>query len=171
MSVIELRKYPDPCLRKKTRAVREFTGELESAVRRMAEIMYLNRGIGLAAPQVGLDESLIVVDIGEGLNIFVNPEVVELSAKKERMEEGCLSLPCVAVEVSRPVSIKVEAQDSRGAVFQKSYNGLMARVIQHEMDHLKGKMIIDYLNPISRLITDRKLTRKSRICRNADLRL
>lgn len=160
MNTLELKTHPDQCLRIKTKPVERFDSELESIVRAMADTMYLNQGIGLAATQVGVGLDLMIIDTGEGLTVFINPEIVERSSKKAKMEEGCLSLPGVTVNVARSERIKVRAQDIRGEAFLKTFDGLMAKVIQHEIDHLNGKLLIDYLNPVLRLFADRKLSRQ-----------
>ena len=157
MSSLELRIFPDPCLRVKTKPVRVFGTELDEVAREMAQIMRTSRGIGLAAPQVGLGLSLIVIDIGEGLRIFINPEIIECSQENDTMEEGCLSLPEIAVKVTRPKMVKVRAQDHSGKIFSEICEGLMARVIQHEMDHLQGKLLINYLNPVVRVFDEIKM--------------
>ncbi|MCK4852027.1 MAG: peptide deformylase [Candidatus Omnitrophica bacterium] len=162
MNLLELATYPDPCLRIRTRAVGEFTGELENTIRGMTEIMYLNKGIGLAATQVGLGSSLFIADVGEGLKVFVNPEIIERSDEKDRMEEGCLSLAGVGVNVARPENVKIKARDIHGEFFFETFDGLMAKVVQHEMDHLEGKLIIDYLNPALRFWNAWKLARQKR---------
>ena len=119
--------------------------------------MYINQGIGLAATQVGLGLSILVVDIGDGLEKFINPVILEKAKKKFRMEEGCLSLPGVVVNVLRPERVKVRAQNERGEFFIKTFDGLFAKAIQHEIDHLHGKLIIDYLDPFRYFISTRKL--------------
>jgi peptide deformylase len=161
MNSVKLRKYPDKCLGLKTKDVRDFSKEFKSMVHSMADIMYLNQGIGLAATQVGLDLKFMIIDIGdgEGLKVYANPEITYLSDSKDKMEEGCLSLPGVSVEVLRPKEIEVKAININGEEFNARYMGLMAKVVQHETDHLYGKLIIDYLNPISKMIKTRKLRR------------
>jgi len=154
----ELKTYPDPCLRIKTKSIGVFDAELQKTIKFMSDTMYVSRGIGLAAPQVGLGLCLLVVDVGDGLLTLINPEIVEEFSKKATMEEGCLSLPGISVKVSRPSSIKVRYQDGSGDFNIKMFEDLVAIAIQHEMDHLDGKMIIDYLNPISYFFAVRKLS-------------
>lgn len=157
MVQLNIRTYPDSCLRIKTREVKEFNTELESILRQMTDLMYLSEGIGLAATQVGLGLSLFVADIGEGLMYFVNPTVIKASWEKSRLEEGCLSLPGIVVDVKRPVGLRVKAQNEKGIFFVKDIDGLMAKAVQHEMDHLKGRLIIDYLDPVRRFFAVRNL--------------
>ena len=157
MSKLELKTYPDPCLRIKTKSVINFSEEIEDLLHLMKDKMYIHQGIGLAATQTGLDVSLLVIDTGDGAKFFLNPEIMEKSKEVSVMEEGCLSLPCITVNVSRPIEIKIKAQDEKGNFFEKYFDGLDARAIQHEIDHLKGKLIIDYLDPIRHFFAARKL--------------
>lgn len=163
MSLLEVKTYPDPCLRIKTKAVEQFDEDLENTLRLMADIMYIDQGIGLAATQVGLGLSIMVVDIGEGLINFVNPVVLETSGEKNKMEEGCLSLPGILVKVNRPKRIKVRAQDAHGGLFTKSFDGLAAKAVQHEIDHLAGRLIVDYLDPVRYFIATRKISKRGKI--------
>ncbi|MDD5634852.1 MAG: peptide deformylase [Candidatus Omnitrophica bacterium] len=157
MGSLEIKIYPAPCLRIKTKPVKDFNSDLKSTLRSMAEMMYIGQGIGLAAPQVGLDSSMLVIDIGEGLVNLVNPVIIESSRDKSATEEGCLSLPGIQVKVARPNTVKVRAQNEEGKLFEKNFSGLYARVVQHEMDHLDGKLIIDYLDPLRYFIYTKKL--------------
>jgi peptide deformylase len=160
--MLELKTYPESCLRKKTNPVKNFETGLSETLRAMGEIMHINSGIGLAATQVGIDSRFLVFDIGEGLAALINPEIVEESKKTSCMEEGCLSLPGIAVSVKRPSEVSVKAQDETGKWSVKKFTGLMATVVQHEIDHLDGKLLIDYMNPIKRIIAMRKLTKSKR---------
>jgi len=146
---MELKIYPDPCLKIKTKIVENFDDDLKKTLKLMTDFMYMHRGIGLAATQVGLGISAFVMDTGESLQVFVNPVITDKSQKKTRLEEGCLSLPGISVNVLRPEKITIRAQDSDGEFFVKNFEGLEAKASQHEMDHLEGKLIINYLNPIS----------------------
>ncbi|MDD4957156.1 MAG: peptide deformylase [Candidatus Omnitrophica bacterium] len=157
MDGLSLRTFPDDCLRKRTEPVTEFGKWLTDVLREMANIMYLNQGCGLAAPQVGLDKNIFVTDVDDDLCFFVNPEIVERSADLEAMDEGCLSLPGVTVRVKRPARIRIQAQDSNGTSFFRDLDGLAARAAQHEYDHLNGRLIIDNLNPIQGFIAKKKL--------------
>lgn len=164
---LSIRTYPDASLRVKARPVLKFTENLKDAVRKMSEIMYARGGIGLAATQVGLDSDIFLVDTGSGLVAFVNARIVERSRKKTRMEEGCLSLPGIAVNVSRPAAVRVRAQDQEGIFFEMKMEGLEAKAVQHEMDHLKGKLLLDHMNPAARYVAAKKLKklkREAHIC-------
>ena len=155
---MELKTYPDPCLKIKTKIVENFDDDLKKTLKSMVDFMYTHQGIGLAATQVGLGISVFVMDIGEDLQIFVNPVITDKTPKKTYLEEGCLSLPGITVNVSRPEKITVRAQDPAGEFFIKNFEGLEAKAAQHEMDHLEGKLIINYLNPIKYFIVSRKLS-------------
>lgn len=156
---LQIKTYPDPCLRIKTKLVEGFTREIESVLRKMRDIMYAKEGIGLAAAQVGLGLRLLVIDVGTGPINLVNPAIMENSKEKTRMEEGCLSLPGITVEVLRPQTVKVRAQNEHGEFFIKKFDALAAKAVQHEIDHLDGRLIIDYLNPFRYFIAVRKLAK------------
>jgi len=134
-------------------------GELFETIHRMSDIMYVSQGIGLAAPQVGIGLSIFLVDAGDGLKVFINPQILESSARKSRMEEGCLSLPGIQVSVARPEEVKVRARDAKGEYFIEKFDGIKAKAVQHENDHLEGKLIIDYFDPIRRFIAVHRLNR------------
>jgi peptide deformylase len=140
-----VRKYGDPVLRSRALEIERFDGSLIDEVRRMGELMHDAYGIGLAATQVGVMHRLLVyrTEMEGAVAALANP-VLEWSSKEtESAEEGCLSLPGVAVEVDRPVHVRVRAQDERGQPITVEASGLEARVIQHEMDHLDGVLILD----------------------------
>jgi peptide deformylase len=140
-----VRKYGDPVLRSKARAVDRFDDELRDEIARMGVLMHDAYGIGLAATQVGILHRVLVyrVEPDSPVNALVNPEIEWTSKDKEWSEEGCLSLPAVHVDVERPVHIRVRAQDEQGERILVEASGLEARVIQHEMDHLDGVLILD----------------------------
>lgn len=168
MCSLKLRIFPDPVLRAKAKDVEDFMG-IGTLVKEMAELMYVSNGIGLAAPQVGVSKRVLIIDVGDGLREFINPKITQRAAKKTKMEEGCLSVPGVGVTVWRPERIKVKALDANGAAFTEEFKGLAARAIQHEYDHLEGKVILDYLDPLRYFITARKFkgrnkARKGKTC-------
>ena len=138
-----LRIYPDPVLRRTALPVEEVTKSARRFLRGMARMMYYREGIGMAATQIGLRRRMIVADIGEGLLSLINPEILDRRGESS-MLEGCLSLPEVGVHVPRSESIVVHGLDSKGRELTQTISGLMARVIQHEIDHLDGVLIIDY---------------------------
>ena len=140
-----VRKLGDPVLRTRAREVDRFDDELRDEVRRMGLLMHDAMGIGLAAPQVGVSHRVLVyrVEPDSPLNALVNPEIEWSGEETEVVEEGCLSLPAVHVEVERPVHVRVRAKDEFGEDIRVEASGLEARVIQHELDHLDGVLILD----------------------------
>jgi len=140
---LTLRRYPDPVLRQETTCVIMFDGHLERFLYDMLRFMKDRKGIGLAAPQVGVLQRIIVADIYGGPLSLANPEIVTREGF-DTMAEGCLSLPGVLVEVPRNTCIEVAGQDARGHHVEFEAKGLLARVLQHEIDHLDGRLISDY---------------------------
>ncbi len=140
-----MRKYGDPVLRARAREVECFDAALADEVRRMGELMDDALGIGLAATQLGVMHRVLVYRVDEEapLGVLVNPVIEWLGEEQETMEEGCLSLPGVGVDVERPVRVRVRAIDEHGAPLVVEASGLEARVIQHEVDHLDGVLILD----------------------------
>ena len=140
-----VRKHGDPVLRSRALAVERFDDALRDQVRRMGQLMHDALGIGLAATQVGLMNRVLVyrVESDGAIAALVNPVLEWASEEREGMEEGCLSLPGVLVDVERPVHVRVRAQDERGDYIVVEASGLEARVIQHEIDHLDGVLILD----------------------------
>jgi peptide deformylase len=141
-----VRIYPDPMLRRTALPVEEVTKSVRRFLRGMARMMYYREGIGMAATQIGSRRRLIVADIGEGLLSLINPEILDRRGESS-MLEGCLSLPDIGVHVTRSESIVVRGLDAKGREITQDVNGLMARVIQHEIDHLNGVLIIDHGPP------------------------
>jgi peptide deformylase len=144
-ALAHIRKYGDPVLRSKARPIDVFDDALRAEVARMGGLMHDSMGIGLAATQVGALRRLLVyrVEHDSPINALVNPEIEWSGRDKEWMEEGCLSLPGVHVDVERPVRVRVRAQDPHGERIVVEASGLEARVIQHEIDHLDGVLILD----------------------------
>jgi peptide deformylase len=140
-----VRKHGDPALRSRALAVERFDERLRDQVRRMGGLMHDALGIGLAATQVGIMNRVLVyrIEVEAALAALVNPVLDWTSDDKESLEEGCLSLPGVLVEVERPIHVRVRAQDEHGDALLIEASGLEARVIQHEMDHLDGVLILD----------------------------
>lgn len=147
---MDIRKFPDKILRKKASKVEALSDSDRAMLQDMAEAMYLNKGVGLAAVQVGIDKQLAVVDVGEGLVKLVNPVILKREGGATE-EEGCLSVPDTTVKVKRAERIVVSFLDEDGGISQITAEGLFARAIQHEIDHLSGRLIIDYLSPVKRL--------------------
>ena len=150
MSILDIRVLGDPVLRKPTKAVTEFTDELRKLIADMFETMYAAEGIGLAAPQVGRTDRLAVVDVEGQKYTLINPEIVSKNGAAEKAEEGCLSIPDIYGDVERPSDVSIRALDENGNQYEASANGLLGRCFQHEIDHLDGKLFIDYLSPLKR---------------------
>ncbi len=149
-TALKIRLFGDPKLRKRSRLVERIGQSHRNILSQMAKLMYDNSGIGLAAPQVGINEFMVVADIGSGLYKLINPKVVKKEGRQS-MEEGCLSIPGVCVKVNRARKILIKAQDESGKPLVIEAEDLLARVLQHEIDHLKGKLIIDYASFFERL--------------------
>jgi len=148
---MEIVRYPADILRQKTAPVTEFDASLGALAQEMIKTMVEGRGIGLAAPQVGRLISLFIAQETEGKPlIFVNPEIIGTSLEMVPYEEGCLSIPGMYEEVIRPEAVVVQAYNERGRPFKRECSGLLARIIQHELDHLKGVLFIDYLSTMKR---------------------
>jgi peptide deformylase len=147
---LDIRIYPDPILRQKAQSVRQVTQAVIELIDSMAATMYANEGAGLAATQVGVLQRVIVIDIGEGLVSLIDPEIVEARGE-ETCEEGCLSLPELMLDVTRAESVVVRHRDRNGHEADLQAEGLLARAIQHEVDHLDGVLIIDRMRGRERL--------------------
>ena len=163
--VLDILGYPDPRLRKTALPVAVVTAEVQKLVRDMAETMYAAPGVGLAATQVNVHKRIIVIDVSESRNalkVFINPEILAAEGEAET-EEGCLSVPGYYDRVRRAARITVRAQDERGEPFELETDGALAVCIQHEMDHLVGKVFVDYLSPLKRARLAAKMRKKQRI--------
>ena len=148
MALLPILTYPDARLLKVAAPVREFDARLKALVRDMAETMHAAPGIGLAATQVNVHQRVITIDISEAhdeLLVLINPRILKADGKQV-YEEGCLSVPGVYEEVERAQYVLVEAEDADGVTFKRSATELLAVCIQHEMDHLKGKVFVEYLS-------------------------
>ncbi|MFT7486859.1 MAG: peptide deformylase [Candidatus Paceibacteria bacterium] len=146
--------YPDPVLRKPAETVEAFDEDLQETVAAMFSRMRTSEGVGLAAPQVGLKRRILVLNhTGEESDdlAMINPEILKLSGPRQPMEEGCLSFPQIYGEVNRPDRVRVRAQTPTGEIFEETYEGFISRVIQHEMDHLEGVLLIDRMSPADKL--------------------
>jgi peptide deformylase len=151
VALLPILEYPDPRLRKVARPVTAFDARLRQLVADMGHTMYAAPGIGLAATQVDVHERLIVIDVSENkdnLQVFINPEIVWSSDETAFGEEGCLSVPGIYDEVRRPTRVRVKYQDTEGSVNELDCEGMLAVCIQHEMDHLTGKVFVDYLSAL-----------------------
>lgn len=160
--------YGDPILRKRAREIEKGSVDIKTLVQDMFESMYAAHGIGLAAPQVGKSIRIFVVD-GTTLEdeeedmtgfkkAFINPLIVSESGEPWEFEEGCLSIPNIRENVSRKTTVRIRYTDEEGKAQDETYDGIKARIIQHEYDHLDGKMFIDYLTPLKKRMLKGKLT-------------
>lgn len=169
MTTLTILNYPDPRLHKVAKPVSDVNDEIRQLIADMAETMYAAPGIGLAATQVDRHIQLIVIDTSKeqnDLQVFINPKIVAKSGQQEH-EEGCLSVPGVYETVIRAEKITVEALDRNGKPFKMDADGLLAVCIQHEIDHLLGKVFVEYLSPLKRNRIKTKLVKHAReIARN-----
>lgn len=149
MTVLKILRYPDPRLHQVARPVEVFDDALRTLVKDMAETMYAAPGVGLAATQVDVHQRVIVIDVSETkdqLQVFINPQIVKASAEGRIYEEGCLSVPGIYEEVERPEVVRVRAFDENGKQFEIDAHDLLAVCIQHEIDHLDGRVFVQYLS-------------------------
>lgn len=162
MSILKIRIIGDNVLREVATDVDEFDEKLIRLTEDMVQVMHDSDGIGLAAPQVGISKRILVTDISPidkeaGPAVFINPEILESNGECT-LEEGCLSIPEVRESVSRPEEILLKYQTVSGEARQETYDGWMARVLQHEIDHLNGILFVDYLSPVKRKLIARQFT-------------
>ena len=161
MALMEVVHYGDPILRKKCKPVEDYE-KLSGLIDDMFDTMYEENGIGLAANQVGVDLNLFIIDIsdieeeGESIHVFINGEIIEGSGESW-FEEGCLSIPDVRLDVKRPETITFKYQDESGHEHTKEISGLLARAIQHEVDHLNGVFIVDRVTSTTKMTVDKTL--------------
>lgn len=161
MAILEIRKYPDPVLRKKTQALKGITEADKELIKDMIETMKAADGVGLAANQVGVSKRIFVFNPSTDewrADALINP-IIKKQRGREVFEEGCLSLPGISEKVSRFKHIQVEGLDINGKPYQFEAEGLLARIIQHEIDHLNGVLLIDRINPLRRMRALRLLKR------------
>ncbi|MDE2091465.1 MAG: peptide deformylase [Gammaproteobacteria bacterium] len=164
MATLTILHYPDTRLRNRARPVAAVSDEIRRLVTDMLETMYAAPGIGLAATQVGVDLRVIVVDVsehGDAPQVFINPEILSREGK-EKMQEGCLSVPGIFEEVERAERIRLKALDRDGQSLEFDADGLLAVCIQHEIDHLDGKLFVDYLSELKRQRIRRRLEKEQR---------
>jgi peptide deformylase len=153
MAILHILRYPDPRLHKVAKPVERVDDEVRRLVRDMAETMYAAPGIGLAATQVDVHRRVIVIDTSDArdqLLVLINPEIVWRSPEIQECEEGCLSVPGVYETVTRAAKVTVRALDANGIAFERDAEGMLAVCIQHEMDHLEGKVFVEYLSRLKR---------------------
>jgi len=165
MAILEILEFPDPRLRTVAKPVANVDDATRKLLDDMFETMYDAPGIGLAATQINVHQQIVVMDLSEEKNdplVFINPEVTVLSEETEPYDEGCLSVPGFYEEVERPNKISVKALDRQGEAFELEPDGLLAVCIQHEMDHLNGKLFVDYISPMKRQRIRKKLEKQQR---------
>ena len=165
MAVLSILHYPDQRLHTIAKSVAAVDARIVQIVADMGETMYEASGIGLAATQVDIHERIIVIDVSEDRNelmVFINPELTWASSEKKSWREGCLSVPEFFDEVERPERIKIKALNQAGKPFELEADGLLAVCLQHEMDHLQGKVFVEYLSPLKRSRISLKLKKRAK---------
>lgn len=165
MAILEILEFPDPRLRTVAKPVTNVDDATRKLLDDMFETMYDAPGIGLAATQVNVHQQIVVMDLSEEKNdplVFINPEVTFLTEETEPYDEGCLSVPGFYESVERPNKVRVKALDRDGNPFELEPDGLLAVCIQHEMDHLNGKLFVDYISPMKRQRIRKKLEKQHR---------
>jgi peptide deformylase len=164
MALLDILEFPDPRLRTKAKPVAVVDDALRALIDDMFETMYAAPGIGLAATQVDVHQRLVVIDVSEGKDqplALINPEIVA-SEGSQTYQEGCLSVPGIFADVDRADRVTVKALDRDGREFQLEADGLLAVCIQHELDHLEGKVFVDYLSPLKRELVRKRLAKAQR---------
>jgi len=165
MALLNVLSYPDPRLHKVAKPVATVDARVKKIVADMAETMYEAPGVGLAATQVDIHERIVVIDVSDDQNelmVFINPEIVWASPEKKTWREGCLSVPEFYDEVERPAQVKVKALDIDGKEFEVDADGLLAVCLQHELDHLQGKVFVEYLSLLKRNRISQKMKKRSK---------
>ena len=165
MALLPILRYPDPRLHKVAEPVREVDDRIRQLVRDMAETMYDAPGVGLAATQVDVHERVVVIDVsedGNDLRVLINPEILWQSEELQVYEEGCLSVPGIYDQVERAARIRVRALNEKGESYEFDAEGLLAVCVQHEMDHLLGKVFVEYLSSLKQNRIRTKLRKQER---------
>ena len=165
MAKLNILEFPDPRLTTVASKVENFDETLESLIKDMTETMYSANGIGLAATQVNIHKRLLVLDVSEDQDqprVYINPRILSQSGEQTH-EEGCLSVPGIYANVKRAEKITVEAQDINGNIFEEELEELHAVCVQHEMDHLIGRLFVDYLSPLKRNMVRKKLEKQRKV--------
>ena len=165
MALLNVLCYPDPRLHKVAKPVAQVDARIKKIVADMADTMYEAPGVGLAATQVDIHERIVVIDISEeqnDLKVFINPEIIWSSPEKKSWREGCLSVPDFYDEVERPSQVRVKALDVDGKEFELDADGLLAVCLQHELDHLQGKVFVAYLSILKRTRISQKLKKRAK---------
>ncbi len=166
MALIPILRYPDPRLKTVATRVTQFDDALVKLTQDMAETMYHAPGVGLAATQLDVHKRVVVVDVTEdnsGLIVFVNPEIIQVSEQAKVYEEGCLSVPGIYEKVERPETVRVRAQNVKGEWFEVDCDELLAVCIQHEIDHLNGKVFVEHLSPLKQSRIKTKIKKQDKV--------
>ncbi len=165
MAILDILEFPDPQLRTIARPVKVVDERIQQLVSDMTETMYDAEGIGLAATQVNVHRQVVVIDVSEERDtplVFINPSIEVLDPELHNYQEGCLSVPGYYEEVSRPTGVKVSALNEQGEAFEITAEGILAVCIQHEIDHLNGKLFVDYISALKRNRIKQKLQKERR---------
>lgn len=165
MAKLDILRYPDPKLQTVAKPVQAVDGRIQTLIADMLETMYDANGIGLAATQVDVHERLVVIDVSQERNapmVLINPEITWMNDERVKGEEGCLSVPGIYDGVERATEVKVKAMDDKGNTREMAADGLLAVCIQHELDHLLGKVFVEYLSPLKRNRIKTKLLKSQR---------
>ena len=165
MAILDILEFPDPQLRTIARPVKTVDERIQKLVTDMTETMYHAEGIGLAATQVNVHRQVVVIDVSEERDtplVFINPRIEVLDPELHNYQEGCLSVPGYYEEVSRPTGVKVSALNAQGESFEITAEGILAVCIQHEIDHLNGKLFVDYISALKRNRIKQKLQKERR---------
>lgn len=156
--VLKIRTYGDKVLREKSSSIEKIDEEILKILDDMVETMAKAEGVGLAAPQVGINKNMFVLGVGDGkIRKVINPKFIELSEKMEENDEGCLSIPGIYKKVCRPSLVKIEYTNEKGEKVVEEATGLLARAFQHEYDHLQGELFVDKLSPVAKRLVSGKL--------------
>ena len=165
MALLNVLCYPDPRLHKVAKPVAQVDARIKQIVADMADTMYEAPGVGLAATQVDIHERIVVIDVSDeqnNLQVFINPEIIWTSSEKKSWREGCLSVPEFYDEVERPAQVRVKALNLDGKEFEIDADGLLAVCLQHELDHLRGKVFVEYLSILKRTRISQKLKKRAK---------
>ena len=165
MALLNVLCYPDPRLHKVAKPVAQVDDRIKKIVADMADTMYEAPGVGLAATQVDIHERILVIDVSDeqnNLQVFINPEIIWASPEKKSWREGCRSVPEFYDEIERPAQVRVKALDVDGKEFEIDADGLLAVCLQHELDHLQGKVFVEYLSFLKRTRISQKLKKRAK---------
>jgi peptide deformylase len=165
MALLTVLCYPDPRLHQVAKPVAQVDARIQQIVADMADTMYEAPGVGLAATQVNIHERIVVIDVSDEQNelmVFINPEIIWASPEKKSWREGCLSVPEFYDEVERPAEIRIKALDLNGKEFELDADGLLAVCLQHELDHLQGKVFVEYLSFLKQTRISQKMKKRAK---------